>query len=169
MVAIVQANPHDLGRFGRRKEPDPLQRMRSVCHGKCAEDVALDLPNNRVLDHTVPWLLAGDESHNPHNSSLQLSVISVWLTSSRTFPYDRSFNPSTSCISYRPGDRPMTQRAARKAPRAKLSRLWARCVTSIRSPILPKITVCSPTTSPALNAWMAISSLPRSPTNPLRP
>ena len=51
------------------------------------------------------------------------------------------FNPSTSCMSYKPGGLVTTHRAARSAPRANVSRLDARCVTSIRSPGPPKSTV----------------------------
>ena len=43
----------------------------------------------------------------------------------------------------------MTQRAARNAPAAKVSRLEARCVSSSRSPGPAKMTVWSPTISPA--------------------
>ena len=41
-------------------------------------------------------------------------------------------------MSYSPGGCLTTQLAARNAPRAKVSRLLARWVTSIRSPIPPK-------------------------------
>lgn len=51
------------------------------------------------------------------------------------------FSPSTSCMSYTPGGRPTTQRAARSAPWAKVSRLEARWVSSRRSPGVAKITV----------------------------
>jgi hypothetical protein len=56
---------------------------------------------------------------------------------------------NTSSMSYRPGGCWTTHRAARKAPPAKVSRLLARCVTSMRSPIPPKRIVWSPTMSPA--------------------
>src|SRR5574337_868315 len=42
--------------------------MRPVRDGKLTEDVALNLPDDTVLDNTVPRLPAGNESHNPHNS-----------------------------------------------------------------------------------------------------
>ncbi len=51
------------------------------------------------------------------------------------------FNPSTSCISYRPGFCPATHCAARSAPLANVSRLDALCVSSTRSPVFAKITV----------------------------
>ena len=50
-----------------------------------------------------------------------------------------------------------------------MSRLWARCVISNRSPIPPKISVWSPTTSPARTAKTPISLRARSPTIPRRP
>ena len=58
---------------------------------------------------------------------------------------------------------------ARMAPWAKLSRLCARWMISIRSPIPPKRMVCSPTMSPARMAWTPISACFRSPTMPRRP
>ena len=57
--------------------------------------------------------------------------------------------PSTSAIPYRPGGRPISHSAARNAPRAKISRSVARWVSSTRSPAAAKVTVCSPTMSPA--------------------
>src|SRR3970040_1123096 len=60
-------------------------------------------------------------------------------------------------------------RAARRAPRTKVSRLWERCVSSRRSPRLPKLTVCSPTTSPERIEWMPISCCVRSPGRAWRP
>src|SRR5690242_15515814 len=54
------------------------------------------------------------------------------------------------------------KRAPRRAPRAKLSRLWARWVSSSRSPSEPNTTVCSPTTSPERRAAMPISLRERS-------
>src|SRR5437867_3185216 len=77
--------------------------------------------------------------------------------------------PSTSCMSYRPGACVTTHCAARRAPRAKVSRLCTRCVTSIRSPSPPKRTVWSPMMSPARMTCMPISPLLRSPIIPLRP
>src|SRR5258708_9704006 len=57
-------------------------------------------------------------------------------------------SPSASCMSYRPGDRDASPRAARTAPRAKLSRLVARWVSSSRAPSARKETGWAPTTSP---------------------
>ena len=51
------------------------------------------------------------------------------------------FSPSTSCMSYRPAGLPFSQRAARTAPPAKVSRLLALWVSSTRSPTLAKTTV----------------------------
>jgi hypothetical protein len=45
-----------------------------------------------------------------------------------------SLSPSTSCISYRPASRPISQTAARMAPPAKVIRLEALWVISILSP-----------------------------------
>src|SRR5207248_3948698 len=50
-------------------------------------------------------------------------------------------SPNTSCMSYNPGGLPTTHCAARTAPRAKLSRLVARWVSSSRSPSARKKTV----------------------------
>src|SRR5262249_19413185 len=61
------------------------------------------------------------------------------------------------------------KRTARRAPRAKVSRLCARCVSSRRSPGAPNDTVCSPTTSPERNEKTPISLRVRSPGNPWRP
>ena len=53
----------------------------------------------------------------------------------------RSTDQTTSTIAYRPAGLPTTNRAARSAPRAKRSRLVARCVSSSRSPCPRKCTV----------------------------
>src|SRR3990172_3107587 len=63
----------------------------------------------------------------------------------------------------------MTHEAALTAPRANVSRLWARWVISNLSPIPPNTRVCSPTTSPARTANTPISFRVRSPTIPRRP
>jgi hypothetical protein len=42
--------------------------------------------------------------------------------------------PSTSAIEYKPGCLPVSQMAARRAPRTKLSRLWAECSMRTVSP-----------------------------------
>src|SRR3989304_4092597 len=63
----------------------------------------------------------------------------------------------------------MTPEAALTAPRANVSRLWARWVVSNLSPIPPNTRVCSPTTSPARTANTPISFRVRSPTIPRRP
>src|SRR2546427_6450644 len=60
-------------------------------------------------------------------------------------------------------------RAARSAPRAYVSRLWALCTSSSRSPSVPNDTVCSPTTSPERRERMPISCFARSPGSPCRP
>ncbi len=60
-----------------------------------------------------------------------------------------SQSPSTSFMPYRPGGRPISQAAARRAPRAKVIRSVARWVNSSRSPAPVNVTVCSPTMSPA--------------------
>src|SRR3989304_5500128 len=63
----------------------------------------------------------------------------------------------------------MTHEAALTAPRANVSRLWARWVISNLSPIPPNTRVCSATTAPARTANTAISFRVRSPTIPRRP
>ena len=62
-----------------------------------------------------------------------------------------------------------TKRAARMAPDAKLSRLPARCVISTRSPAPAKVTVCSPTISPARTLWKPMARRSRTPVTPSRP
>src|SRR3990172_2870199 len=84
-------------------------------------------------------------------------------------PDDLHASPRTSCIEYRPGSASAMNRAARSAPRAKVSRLWARWVSSSRSPSAPKDTVCSPTTSPERWDRIPISLRVRSPGMPWRP
>lgn len=49
-------------------------------------------------------------------------------------------SPSTSVMPYRPGARPWSHSAAFTAPRAKMTRLSARCPSSIRSPSAASIT-----------------------------
>ena len=71
-------------------------------------------------------------------------------------------------MSYKPAGCRQSHAAARNAPRAKVSRLDARWVSSTRSPLSAKKTVCSPTTSPPRTACRPISLLPRSPTKPCR-
>src|SRR5688572_2735367 len=79
------------------------------------------------------------------------------------------FKPSTSCMSYTPGGCFTTQCAARTAPRAKMPRSLALCVSSRRSPRAAKRTVWSPTTSPPRKACTPTSVGARSPVMPERP
>src|SRR5450759_2821159 len=78
----------------------------------------------------VPHL--GDEDGNKNGSEyFQVHNKSRWLY----------FSPNTSCMSYIPAGFSFRKRAARSAPSAKVARLLALWVISIRSPVPANNTV----------------------------
>jgi hypothetical protein len=75
---------------------------------------------------------------------LRAFVVSVFLCQFWLGAADYLPSPSTSCMPYSPGFCFASHSAARSAPRAKVSRLWARWMNSNRSPMPRKMTAMLP-------------------------
>jgi hypothetical protein len=58
------------------------------------------------------------------------------------------FKPRTSCMSYSPGARPITQRAATNAPCVNMLRSSTTCESVTTSSAAANVTLCSPTMPP---------------------
>ena len=78
------------------------------------------------------------------------------------------WEPSTSFMSNRPVSLLARKRAARKAPWAKVERLPALWVISMRSPVPANSTVWSPTMSPPRTVAKPMDEGSRSPVTPWR-
>src|SRR5690554_683860 len=91
-----------------------------------------------------------ETTHHTKSISFDLSVSFRGFRGKKSFLFvffrgfsgkDQSLRPSTSCMSYKPAALPSSHKAARIAPLAKVIRLLALWVISMRSPSVANSTV----------------------------